>query len=663
MTIQISKARVNNPNAIVIIYNYRDRLGDFKLSNDPHEVEQTILNSLSLKSVSTSKSKANPAGSFEFRLAPIKNWVTAITPGSWCVILMSNSALNDAAKYGGETVDEKSFKMMGRIESVRCVISVNQLTGARESEYIVTGSDWGTIFNSMLYVDPVDATPGDNKQPVGMAERFGYTDYLINAIGADTAVVLGKGANPIIGAGASANAKTPEQKGSINHSVDFLGNGATSAPVSPLAPVATPTTSGQLPKDATPTLPTALQNILFILSLWGRSNKATAEVKTEAGIMGKSEQVFKIPNDLKKYMGFKDTAIAQILQPVTGVLIANDVYNSKEESCGIVDFTTILGEHSLWQLLTSNSNSLINELIAEIRFTDGVPKLAIYNRVKPFAVNSLEFIKSDTNAVGDGGKVGNQIKTQKALVDPYISKFSNVKKRRIRSDDVLLCNYGTNWRDRVNFIEVTIAKTLFQQSWAADIKLASQFVDESSIGRDGLLSMITSTSYFPIKDKQANPEGVSAYKHALKEWYFNTHKMFNGSLNLIGQDQYIQVGDNIMVESKVLNKNYNINLAQKTTSTQTYLLAHVESISHQSQVDNNGARTFSTSITFVRGIITDEKGRMIVSDMHVGAVDQDAKLVPPSTERNRETHNTSSPTDPDRQRYPIKKSQKDYDEE
>jgi hypothetical protein len=665
--------KINNPNAIVVIYNYKDRLGDYKLSNNPFEIDQIILNSLSLKSVSTQKSKANPAGAFEFRLAPIKNWVTAITPGSWCVILMSNNKLNDSAKYGGGIVDEKSFKMMGRIESVRGVATVNQATGARETEYIVTGSDWGVVFNSKLYVDPIDRTPGDQKQPVGMAERFGYVDYLRKAVGLNTDVILGASANPDVAPGALARPQTDQTKGSVNHTIGFLGpTGSTSTPTSPLAPIATSTSSaGQQPKDATPQLPSARDNVGFILSLWGRPDKATAAVKEESGVMAKSQQVFRIPDELVKYMGFVDSAntpsgaISQILTQVGGKLTGPDTYANEDDSCGIVDFSTILGEHSLWQIMTSNSNDLINELIAEIKFNNGKPTLVLYNRVRPFAVNSLDTIKKDTNAVGDDGVTTGQGKTQKALVDPYISQYKHVKRRRISSSDVLMCSFGTNWRDRINFVEVTIARTLFQEAWASEIKLASQFIDEASIGRDGLLSMIASTSYVPATKRAANPEGVSAYKHAIKEWYFNTHKMLNGTINLIGQDQYIQVGDNIMVESKVLNKNYNLNINQKTTppNVATYMLAHVESVSHQTQVDGNGSRVFTTSINFVRGIITNDKGDMIVSGGHVGAVDQDASLVEPSVERNRETINTSGSMDPDRQKYPIKKGDKDYLEE
>jgi hypothetical protein len=696
----MERPTINKPNAMVVIYNYKDRLGDFKLSTNENavfEVDQIILNSLSLRSVSTQKSKSNPAGAFEFRLAPLKNWVTAITPGSWCVILMSNGLLNDSAKYGsiddesskqataeGDTppertnskVDERSFKMLGRIESVRAVANVNQTTGATETEYIVTGSDWGTVFNSTFYVDPISRTPGDQKAPVGMAERFGYIDYLRRAVGYEVPT-LGKDADAGVNNAALKKAKSEGSKSSVNNQVDFLKNGSQGKPIDPT------TTAGeeeqstrQVSKDQKPKLPSALDNIGFILSLWGRSDPNTSAITEKSGIVVKSQQIFRMPDELVRYMGFKDAAgtpsgvISQVLKQVGGKLKDKtketgfmDVYTNKDDSAGIIDFGTILGEHSIWQIITANSNELINECIADIRFESGKPSLALYTRVRPFAINPMDVIKKDTNAVGDNGQGG---AGQKELVDPYISLYKNVRIKRIASKNVIMCSYGTNWRDRVNFIEVNIARTIFQEAWAQDVKLQSQFVDESSIGRDGLLPMIRGTTYVPAVDQAANPLGTSAYKYALKEWYFNTHKMFNGTLNLVGQDQYIQVGDNIMVESKVLNKNFNINAAQKTqaATVKTYMMAHVESVTHQTQVDANGSRVFTTSINFVRGIITDVNGNIIVSDNHVGALDQDTSLVSPSAERNaKETISTSGPMDPDRQQYPLKRGDTDFNEE
>lgn len=640
--------KYKNPNALVFIYNYADRLGSADIGGNATRVDQIILNSVSLKSVSTQKSKSNPAGAFEFRLAPTKNWVTAITPGSWCIILMSNDKLDDTAKYGGGTIDEKTFKMLGRIESVRAVINTNQTTGARETEYLVTGADWGTIFNSNFYVDPLNRAPNENA--AGMAERFGYDKYIKAAAGGFDVSKLGKTAKPVPDNFVIKDTDNDQVKAGRKALSDFILSFSkpTISPPLKLDDVK----AGQETEDSETGLPTSRHNVDFLISLWGRTDSVTSAVENESGLVAKSKQRFSLPKELAKYMQLNDKAgkespvIAQILKQESGVLVGPDKYSNKDPSAGVIDFNSILGENNMWQLLMNNCNNVMNELIPEIRFTDGKPTLTIYNRIRPFCVNGDSVILRDSKKVGDGAgvKKGDTVKD-------FISPFKNVKKINIDSDDVIMSSYGTNWRDRVNFIEVNIAKSLFQEAYSADIKLDSQFYDEKSISRDGLLSMMKQTQYVPLKDKKLDPRGVFSYKTLLKEWYFDTHKMFNGTLSLIGQDQYIQVGDNILVESKVLNmENFNNNNKQRNTQTKSYMLAHVESVQHEVNVDQNGGRVFTSTVNFVRGIITDRNGNIIVSNDIPGAVDQDGELTTPQTELNKQVFGTSGPIDPDRQK-------------
>ena len=78
-------------------------------------------------------------------------------------------------------------------------------------------------------------------------------------------------------------------------------------------------------------------------------------------------------------------------------------------------------------------------------------------------------------------------------------------------------------------------------------------------------------------------------------------------------------------------------------------MAHVESIQHQTTVDANGARVFTTTIDFVRGIIADVNGNQVVDRDIAGAVDQDASKMTPSMELNKQSIATSTYNDPDRQ--------------
>jgi len=89
-----------------------------------------------------------------------------------------------------------------------------------------------------------------------------------------------------------------------------------------------------------------------------------------------------------------------------------------------------------------------------------------------------------------------------------------------------------------------------------------------------------------------------------KEWFFDLHKMVKGTIILYGIDDYITVGTNILIPSKVLTSSKNFNYQDKFLEN-TYLLAHVESVKNSFSVSGGGARTYTTTIDFSRGIIVD----------------------------------------------------------
>jgi hypothetical protein len=102
-----------------------------------------------------------------------------------------------------------------------------------------------------------------------------------------------------------------------------------------------------------------------------------------------------------------------------------------------------------------------------------------------------------------------------------------------------------------------------------------------------------------------------------------------------------------MVDAKVLDINNNFNSNQLSRST-TYLLAHVESISHNVSYTGD-FRVFATSINFVRGILVD-KNKQPIDKQNFAAVDQDANKITTSEEHNRYISSSSSPADPDREK-------------
>ena len=107
--------------------------------------------------------------------------------------------------------------------------------------------------------------------------------------------------------------------------------------------------------------------------------------------------------------------------------------------------------------------------------------------------------------------------------------------------------------------------------------------------------------------------------------------MMNGSMSLIGQSEYIAVGDNLMIDADAMFPGKNINEDHIANKGDTYFLAHIESVSHTCQVNENGTRSFMTEIQFVRGIITDIDGEEIKEGV---LLDENVNKVTPTQELN-----------------------------
>jgi hypothetical protein len=91
-------------------------------------------------------------------------------------------------------------------------------------------------------------------------------------------------------------------------------------------------------------------------------------------------------------------------------------------------------------------------------------------------------------------------------------------------------------------------------------------------------------------------------------------------MTIIGADDYLAVGDNILVDAAIFGKTVftrgqSLNNA---LNSKTSFLAQIELISHNFSVDDNGNRSFYTTIQFVRGVFTDEKGESLSDIMSYG---------------------------------------------
>ena len=525
-----------NPNAAIIIYNYIDRQGDYDLTEQTRdEIEEIILES-EITSIQTQKSKSQPSGTFSFSLAPTKNWVTVLTPGSWLSIHMSNKKLKREEKNKGGILSygSKTLKMIGRIDSVQVAVIVNQETGARETSFTVSGRDWGQVFESMIYMDPMASVSGDDG--MGLAVRAGFDKLLVDT-----------------------NKNNFSTTSLINFFVDLWGSQTNSAKF----------------KDSVRSLAGDKLNPNRLLP----------------------ESVFYLPKELHERFFFqglqfgpnKPPTVAHNINIVPGKLQSYDDYTDPGESGGVPNVGAIVGGNSLWQVLNAHCCSVVNELLTDLRWDQNRVMFTLYKRIRPFVLDKEESTVNGKNVS---------------------SSFFYIRKTEINSDQVMSIQAGTNWRDKINFLEVLpqvghlapgldgiTPMTKSNQSNAADYV---------SFGRDGFRPMLFSTPFFPyVGGKPAPLDGMYEWAPVLKKWYFNTHKMLNGVVIISNQEDYIGVGENIALEGSLFAASFHI-AGDTTKGKDIKVLAHVESVTNAFSVSDYGARNFTTSVSFVRGVFTDK---------------------------------------------------------
>lgn len=596
------------PHAAVLIWGYNDRVDSRgATANSAHEIDTVTIGTSSIISITTSKSKSSPSGQFEIRLAPRFNWVTRITPGSWCVIMMSQDKLPTMSENNVGQANERSFKMLGRIDSVRGVVEVDQNTGARKTVFIISGRDWGSVFESVLYIDPILANNNLKTHPIAQA-------YSI--LGLDLYKSYDK------------------RKG----------------------------------------MPSSGDLVRTIVNLWGGSAVGTAVSQAKADFTGPplskpslsitSGTQFRLPKEVAIYMGqgAKLSGLspptpagnvsynfADAIQIYQGKLTALDKgqsepYTPLHEAFGRPNVHNFFKQSTFWQLLTELSNITLNELITDIRWENGSPKFALYHRIRPFVNNPnfLNGIKLDNNLTEP------DVASAEKIVNENMSLFKFVKQVEIDYKDIVSINFGTNWRDKVNFIEITpTSQEIDGDDQIIVAKTFGQTYDPVGYERDGFKPMNPKTAFLPYTDKTSyNIKQMTHWKFLLREWHFNNHLLLNGAITFIGQSKYIQVGDNIKIDSKILG-NAPVNVGQKKASS-SYLLAHVENISHTFSVNpESGARSFMTTIQFVRGVITDKEGKPLTLSEGGNALDKFAEVLKPKDERNSNVFGTSVESDPD----------------
>jgi hypothetical protein len=530
-------AKIHNPTAGLVIYNYKDRGGAVNISSQ--DVDKLYITK-SIISISTSKNKSSPAGRFEITLAPTKNWISTISIGSWIEIHMSPNVISQKDL---DSASIETLKMIGMIDSVRMSVSVDQATGARITTYNIIGRDWGGALESCVYID--SAVTVNTDTALQAAFRLSFDEFFLS---------LAK--------------------------------------------------DGLLAKLSSDNL------VAKILNYWGVNS--AAKNKDFSRYAPISE--FVLPTDLSSKISNKDKkTLASSIKLVTGTLAGEDKYQSGFESVGFIDPARLIGTNTVWALMSTHSNDIVNELIADLRWEDRSkgPQFTIYKRVKPFWLpgQALNVKPEDSPAQATTAQVGDK---------RIISNFFNLRKINIQKESVLGLETGDNAQDIVNFIEImpVFPSGLLPENknpLLAEAKNKSSIYDNRSFARYGIKPMFYSSLFLPPQgDGVGSYSDLAAWLPVLKKWFFDCHKMLNGTITILGKNDYIGVGDNIVLDSEIFGDLNYVKEELKGSYKDFKIIAHVESVSHRFTYIENGSRSFVTTVNFVRGVVSDKNAKNLL---------------------------------------------------
>lgn len=395
--------------------------------------------------------------------------------------------------------------------------------------------------------------------------------------------------------------------------------------------------------DGTPKSFLVKDNLRSLINVFGQTIEGIEKNGSDINRLAGALYNFRMPKAMVEFFKFvgpdgnvsaKERRLNKVLNLVTGKFTDEGEYTPTNEAKGFIDPFSLQGQHTFWQVLMENSNPVLNEMFAEMNWSgdtdsDMSLQLTVFNRIKPFSYKDFD------PSAGAGRDIA--------------SYFQLCPMHDIDPVEVMSINAGTNWRDKFNFVEIKPNFSDFNviANW---YKQKSQAFDAKAFEREGFRPLILETKQFPSGYEKPGGNFVDwdqllNWVKLLREWYFNTHKMLNGTIVLHGQTDYIAVGDNIRFDAGLVNPTPNFNRNSIDNQENPYILAHVENISHSFGVSGDGSRSYTTTIQFVRGILVNEDN--ISSGM--GPLDDDASKVGiNNSERNTlNVNSTSDPSDPD----------------
>ena len=525
---------------------------DTKNSLSPNSVEDAvaieapIIVTSDCVALTVSESKGTPCGSLQamFRGGNL-NYGARVAPGDyvfvWAASKPDRIRKTEKKVRAGEQCNgwDSGLKFFGRVTSMRERLSVDPMSGIKQLIYTMTGNSFAELntkvyFNAILYSE--DRPPNfitelsknwtDHIGPSGMSNSQDLVLLFLNIF---------MGAGPVGRAKAVAGLlKTP--------------NAAFVIP----GPVAT------------------------MLGRRGSKEKTTYKYTDILDVIA-GVQKYSFPGD-----GASGDPWVRLQpdMPSDRAGVRQKALAKKVSGCN-VSMPDVFSANAVWSILNSYANTTVNELFTATR-PDGkgaiVPTLV--HRQIPFT--TPEYINRISGKVKPlPGKPAPQTATAKRF-----TSFFEIPRWRPDPSSVYEYDLGRTDAARVNFVQVWGTSNDLERanaSQADQVARGNFYQDDNDIRRSGLRSHVD-TSYFdwfPGNSKEGS--NSPAWAHWNADWLVNGHLKTNGSINMMGVNEPIAIGDNLEWMG---------------------IVYHIEQVTHTCTISADGIRSFRTSLSLSNGLDT-----------------------------------------------------------
>ena len=164
------------------------------------------------------------------------------------------------------------------------------------------------------------------------------------------------------------------------------------------------------------------------------------------------------------------------------------------------------------------------------------------------------------------------------------TKFLTLPRWRISPDLITNLNIGRSDNGRINFCQVFTRSLSVDSNFdqAAQIRAGNFVEDKDDIIRNGRKPFVASCNY----DYAGSDTEHRARKWArlVADWVFNGHLKMNGTIESVGIEDPICVGDNLELDN---------------------IVYHIETIAHNMTISADGFNSFRTSLNLSMGVSKD----------------------------------------------------------